>query len=200
MNLTDKQQRLFAFVKEKHGDQKRKYTGEPYYTHLLGVAEIVGRFVNGLTEIALCHDLLEDTTCATEELYSAMSSAGYKVSEQMIIMDGVVSLTNVYTKQAYPEMNRAKRKRLEACRLGAISVNAQNVKLADLIHNTQSIAKHDPDFAKVYLQEKVSILDKMRKGNINLFIECCHTLRQAQLSMQKHIKPPKQGRVISECV
>ena len=43
MELQERQWELFDFVKEQHQDHKRKYTGEPYYTHLLRVAEIVSQ-------------------------------------------------------------------------------------------------------------------------------------------------------------
>ncbi len=70
LELTERQWALFDYVKEMHGGQKRKYTGAPYYTHLLSVADRVEQYVqNGYeTEIALCHDLIEDTECSLADL------------------------------------------------------------------------------------------------------------------------------------
>ena len=34
-------EQLLEYVKQQHGDQERKYTGEPYHVHLTAVAEIV---------------------------------------------------------------------------------------------------------------------------------------------------------------
>lgn len=37
LQLNKQQSDLFDFVKKSHGDQKRKYTGEPYWNHLKNV-------------------------------------------------------------------------------------------------------------------------------------------------------------------
>jgi hypothetical protein len=42
------------------------------------------------------------------------------------------------------------------------------VKLADLISNTSSIARHDPAFARVYLAEKRELLTVLTRGNATL--------------------------------
>ncbi|MEO0828837.1 MAG: hypothetical protein AAFY03_00050 [Pseudomonadota bacterium] len=64
--------------------------------------------------------------------------------------------------------NRAARKAAEAQRLSQISPDAQTIKYADLISNTNSIVERDKGFAKVYLAEKDAILKVMRDGNPEL--------------------------------
>ena len=179
MILTERQEKLLQFVKEQHGEQVRKYTNEPYWTHLVSVAEIVSKYEPDGIEIALCHDLFEDTNCNEHHLLVHLQKMGYSFSERNIICKGVVDLTDVYTHEKYPSSNRNDRKRMEAERLGAISKLPQSVKYADLIDNTASIVKYDKGFAVKYLQEKIRVLDKMRNGNINLLIDCCHTLKNA---------------------
>ena len=174
-----KEHQLLEFVKHWHGDQVRKYTGEPYWHHLVNVAEMASIEPLGY-EIGLCHDLLEDTKCSYEILYSEMKNLGYSLTDRLNICNAVIELTDVYTKESC-ELNRAERKRKESDRLGTISKLAQSVKYADLIDNTKSIAKHDPKFAKVYLAEKRAILDNMRNGNIDLLIKCCWTLEEQGL-------------------
>lgn len=40
--ITDEmKERVLEFAKKAHGDQKRKYTGEPYWTHVKEVGDIV---------------------------------------------------------------------------------------------------------------------------------------------------------------
>lgn len=177
MELTERQARFLEFVKEQHGDQKRKYTFEPYWTHVYEVAEIVSAHEPKGIEIAFGHDLLEDTACTYDQLHQFLSRNGYSADEATFISDGVEELTDVYTHESHKDKNRKTRKRLEAERLGKISPLAQSVKYADLIHNMSSIVKEDKNFARTFMREKRDILNLMRAGNIDLLIECCHTLK-----------------------
>ena len=187
MELTKQQSELFEFVKGHHGDQVRKYTNEPYWHHLLDVAELTDQYVKdfGAIEIALCHDLLEDTECTWDLLREALLELSYNETQATLIADFVVHLSDHYTKEAYPQLNRARRKLFEAARLGATPYICQSVKYADLIDNTKSIVEHDHGFAKVYLSEKRDILRLMTRGNSDLFIECCYTLRSAELTIKE---------------
>lgn len=179
MTLTPQQSYLFDFVKHQHGDQVRKYTGEPYYNHLYAVAEIASQYEDGCIEVALCHDLFEDTKCDFNALYKAMTDIGYDAKFAYKTCTHVKELTDEFTHEAYPYYNRDKRKILEAKRLGAISYLAQTVKYADLINNTSSIVKYDHGFARKYLKEKERILEVMTTGNPLLFQICKETLIQA---------------------
>jgi (p)ppGpp synthase/HD superfamily hydrolase len=179
MELNDKQTMLFEFVKTKHKDQKRKYTGEPYFNHLYSVAEIVSVHEMGCIEIALCHDLFEDTDCTFNELYKKLTDIGYDRKESYDICSCVNELTDVFTSEEYPYLNRGKRKENEANRLGKISRISQTVKYADLIDNTSSITEHDKDFAKVYLKEKEAIIKVMNQGNQILYTMCKKVLEKA---------------------
>lgn len=183
MQLTERQEALLEFVKEEHGNQKRKYSDEPYWKHVVRVAEIANKYLKDGVEIAFCHDLLEDTACTEEQLYNQLISHGYPKNEASEIRDAVVELTDVYIKQNYPDLNRRERKKREAERLGKSSYIAQSVKYADLIDNTDSIVEGDPDFAKVYIREGTDILDKMREGNIHLLIDCCHAIKKAKMEL-----------------
>lgn len=183
MNLTERQETLLSFVKQHHEGQKRKHTFEPYWTHVYSVAEIVAEHEPRGIEIALCHDLIEDTECKLFELTNFLRENGYEQDEALFIEAGVKSLTDVYTSEAYPRINRKSRKSAEAERLGQIQPIFQSVKYADLIDNTGSIVEYDKSFAKVYLSEKIAILDQMRRGNIKLLIECCFTLQTAMKSL-----------------
>lgn len=172
MEWTPKQEELLAFVKIKHGDQKRKHTGEPYWTHLVSVASIVKPYASNGVEIALCHDLFEDTDCEENELRDFLINHSYQDSEADLILKGALELTDQYVPKNFPQINRKERKKLEAKRLGSISPLAQTVKYADLIDNTSSIVVQDPNFAKVYLHEKQDILNVMREGHPDLLKIC----------------------------
>jgi guanosine-3',5'-bis(diphosphate) 3'-pyrophosphohydrolase len=173
MQMTSRQLLLLDFVKEQHGAQKRKYTFEPYWTHVYRVAEIVAMYepILGI-EIALCHDLLEDTNCTSVELRHHLISIGYNHIECIDIVASVVDLTDVFTHEEYPHYNREKRKILEAERLATVRPISQSVKYADLIDNLDSIMPHDSGFGRLFLAEKVRILQGMRAGHPELLAMC----------------------------
>lgn len=180
------QRALLEFVKEKHGEQKRKYTHEPYWKHCYNVGSLVHSITNKnlLMEIGFCHDLFEDTECTPVELKAQLLKLEYKRFESDEIVQGVIDLTDVYTKDNYPTMNRSERKLNEAKRLATIYPEYQSVKLADLIDNSSTIVEYDKKFAVVYIKEKIQILDYMRNGNINLFIECCSIIHDARKELE----------------
>lgn len=162
---------LITFATKWHDGQLRKYTFEPYINHCIEVAEMAEVNNIGLGyEIGLFHDLLEDTLCSIEDIRNILFSM-YPKSDVDFIVDGVVSLTDIYIPAKFPDLNRLKRKTLEAERLADILPIYQSVKYCDLISNTKSIVFHDPKFAINYLAEKHSILALMNKGHIGLYHE-----------------------------
>jgi len=178
---------LFAFAALKHHGQVRKYTNEPYFNHLKAVARLADGKCRFGYEIGLCHDLFEDTDCTDFELIDALQRFGYSNPENRLIVKAVTELTDVFTTQDFNQLNRAKRKQLEADRLSTISYEAQTVKYCDLIDNTSSIVEHDKCFAKVYLAEKQTILKGMDKGNPEVYKKCKRVLKKALESVNKTI-------------
>ncbi|WP_221391232.1 HD domain-containing protein [Dyadobacter sp. NIV53] len=181
MVLEEKQWELFDFVKERHENQKRKYTGEPYYTHLLRVAEIVSQHSNDEMEIeiALCHDLLENTQCTKQELALKLIDIGYSLFPRSKVLKGVYDLTDHYTSGAYSMYDRKKRKELEAERMCDMQPFSQTVKYAEIIDNAKSIIEHDPEFAPVYLQEVLAYIDDIDEGDPQLYSKCRKVVKSA---------------------
>ncbi len=163
--------KLAQFAHLRHGKQVRKYNGAPYVTHLISVAVRVLEVDpdQDLTATALCHDLLEDTDCTKEALSTELLELGYAEEEVNRILGYVVELTDQFTSEQYPKLNRKNRKTLEANRLVSISPGAASVKLADLLDNMQSIAHSDRGFARVYFDEIGWFLPSLNKGNTQLF-------------------------------
>lgn len=179
MILSKKQEKLLDFVKEQHGDQKRRYTNKPYWTHVYNVAEHTARYEPEGIEAALCHDLLEDTACDRQQLMELLEQINYGKQEATSICNTVEQLTDQFTPEQYPEMNRLTRKAKEAERLGTVGYLAQSIKYADIIDNVLSIARFDEVFGRKYVPEKIDILNQMRGGHIHLLIECCSTIKWA---------------------
>ena len=184
IKLDLKQGLLLAYVIDKHGAQVRK-GGQPYWYHPLEVAKITLEHEPNCIEVALCHDLFEDTNCTFEDLFIEMITIGYDNSYAYEVCNDVQALTDVYTRKACPNMNRHERKTSEADRLSKASYRAITVKFADLIHNTESIMVHEPSFAKTYLKEKEYFLTRVDgKGNKKLNKNANNSLKAAVFMMK----------------
>jgi len=151
------------FARAAHAGHLRKYTGNPYHDHLAEVAGIVASVCTLQEAIAVAwlHDMVEDCGVSLQRIDELFGTT---------VAIGVSGLSDVETG------NRAERKAKSRERLAACSGWIQTIKCADLISNTSSIVKHDPDFAKVYLEEKRLLLGVMTKADPrlrNLAMEMC---------------------------
>jgi (p)ppGpp synthase/HD superfamily hydrolase len=163
------------FAREKHKDQKRKYTLEPYFVHLEEVANIV-REIGGSEEMiaaAYLHDVVEDQPVNLEEIYYLFG--GY-----------VAYLVGCLTDTSKPsDGNRRARKDKDLLHTADSNAEAKTIKLADLISNTRSIVEYDPDFARVYLREKERLLEVLQEGNSILFNQARDMLLQSILGLKQ---------------
>lgn len=152
--LTNKVKHAIAFAMKHHSPQFRQYTGEPYFNHLHRVADSVENLggTEDMIVAAWLHDVVEDTEVTLDVIHQ-------KFGPDVMLL--VEELTSKYTSEAYPEMNRPKRKHLEAIRLGTISAEAKLIKRCDISDNLTSIVIYDPSFAKIYLAEKAEVLMQM---------------------------------------
>lgn len=150
----------YTYAKYAHGDQRRKYTGEPYINHPVAVAKIV-MTTNPDCEMiaaAILHDVIEDTS----RTYEDIRDAGFMV--------GIANLVRELSDVSRPEDgNRATRKAMDRDHLAGISNRGKTIKLADCIHNSISITKYDPNFAKVYMREMQALIPLLSGGDEVLF-------------------------------
>jgi guanosine-3',5'-bis(diphosphate) 3'-pyrophosphohydrolase len=147
-----------AFATQAHEGQVRKYTGVPYIVHPIEVMEIVRTVAHddAMLAAALLHDVVEDTDITIEDVETEFGA-------------DVASLVSDLTDVSNPEDgNRKLRKALDREHSAKSSARAQTVKLADLISNSMDIVKHDPAFAKFYIQEKLLLLGVLTRGNQTL--------------------------------
>ncbi len=145
--------RAAKFAAAAHAKQTRKWTGVPYFTHVEAVARRVAALPGSDTTMvaaAYLHDTLEDTATTYAEL---VTEFGPEVANL------VLELTDVFTPEAYPHLNRKARKALECARLATVSTRAKSIKLADVADNAADIATTAPaGFARVWLAEKAALL------------------------------------------
>jgi (p)ppGpp synthase/HD superfamily hydrolase len=158
----DLEARALAFAKTAHESigQARKYTGEPYIVHPIAVAEIV-RSVPHTPEMiaaAYLHDVVEDTPVTIEEIRTAFG-------------DKVAELVDWLTDVSGPgDGNRRKRRELDLKHTARAPPDAKTIKLADLIDNSLTIAKHDRrGFWPVYRREKLALLEVLKDGDQTLW-------------------------------
>lgn len=168
-NRKDRLDKFKEFVKECHGDQVRKYTGEPYWHHFEGIEKASNGFgthwIEGNEEIIWGHDLLEDTDCTQKMLEDKLVELEYPLELVHLIVNSILELTDVYTTKEYPKLNRKKRKILESERLSKISSISQSIKYLDIENNLISIKEHDPDFFGTFFREVSDNLRVMKSGN-----------------------------------
>jgi (p)ppGpp synthase/HD superfamily hydrolase len=172
---------LTHWVKSMHEGQIIKCTGEPYFNHLLAVAEMAAPASPFGYEVGLCHDLLEKTLTSQNELHHALIRFGYQAKEASGIVSQVVELTDVFTKAAYPHLKKTIRKAKEEERLATISVGAQTVKYADLVYNIGWVVEFDSAHAARYLEKKKKLLAAMHSGDQALHAKALQMISDAQI-------------------
>lgn len=176
MSTLDQVADALRFAVLRHDGQRRKYTNEPYVTHLIAVARKVDVMCYGdvdMVKAALCHDVLEDTETTYEELAEAI---GYVAASYVLLL----------TDSGHEKGNRATRKAIDRERLRNSPTPVKSIKLADLIDNTASIVERDPDFAKVYLAEKRAMLEALELGNPTLLSEARQMLEDGEAKLAEH--------------
>lgn len=170
MKTLETRAKEFASYHHARINQRRKYTGEPYITHPEAVAEIV-RAVPHTEEMlaaAWLHDTVEDTEATFAEVEAMFGVEVCCLVEQ---------LTDV--SSAHDGL-REHRKEMDRRHMERASPAAKTVKLADLIHNSESIVRMNPKFAKVYLEEKRELLKVLKEGDPILYAKASELLGASQ--------------------
>jgi (p)ppGpp synthase/HD superfamily hydrolase len=178
-------QKVRQFAAEAHGEQKRKYTPEPYIVHPARVADLCAQYTEDITVLcaALLHDVLEDTPTTEAQIRDFLSPImdPAKVDKTLKM---VVELTDVYVWEKFKHLNRESRKAMERTRMETISADAQTIKYADILDNCKEIVKHDQHFAWVFLNECLKLMRVLKKGNETLRARTMDALDQNLLILR----------------
>ena len=150
------------FAKEKHQGQVRKYTGEPYFNHL---AEVVAISMSVGWHAALIHP---DKFMAVAWLHDVVEDCDFNPFELDIRFGHEVAHGVWFLSDLDKEGNRKTKKESYRNKLARAPGWIQTIKCADIISNCSTIAKLDPEFAKIYLPEKILLLDVMDKADDRL--------------------------------
>lgn len=161
MDLEKMEQKAFDFAEQAHGSQKRKYTEEPYIEHLKRVAEKVKSVPHSPAMVcaAFLHDVLKHTEVSPKTIRK-------RFGKDVALL--VEELTDEFTKNEYPHLNRRWRKKKETERMANMNWGAQTIKLADIIDNLPGVVKHDLIFAKTYVREIETLIANLQDGDATL--------------------------------
>ena len=171
--------RAIAFAVQAHMGQDRKYSKIPYIAHPINVMQIV-RTVSDDEDMlvaAVLHDVVEDTPITIEAIFEEFGDRAGRL---------VADLTDVSKPE---DGNRKLRKQLDKEHTAAAHADAKTVKLADLIHNAESITAADVDFSVVFMREKEALLEVLKEGDAGLWERARQTLQNYQESLlQEQLK------------
>jgi GTP pyrophosphokinase len=130
--------RAYVFSMKAHGSQSRA-SGDPYFSHPLGVAEILTRLKLDSASIitGLLHDTVEDTEATLEEIEGLF---GKEIGQ---LVDGVTKLSRLELQSDHTKHAENFRKLVLAM---SNDIRVLLVKLADRLHNMQTVNFiKDPD-------------------------------------------------------
>ncbi len=162
--------RAINYAVRAHMGQDRKYSKIPYIAHPINVMQIVRTVTDdeAMLVAAVLHDVVEDTSITSDEIYSEF---GERVG------DLVADLTDVSRPE---DGNRTYRKSMDCEHTAKAHADAKTIKLADLIHNAESIIINDPHFAIIFMREKEALLEVLKEGNTRLWERAQQTLQRFQ--------------------
>ena len=169
--------RAIRFATEAHEriDHRRKYNNLSYTVHLGQVAEIAATVTDDeeMISAAWLHDVVEDTPATLEDIEREFGSS-------------VAILVRELTDISKPsDGNRAERKAIDKRHLAKASGRAQTIKLADLIDNCKDITKHDPRFARVYVNEMNALLRVLVNADEGLMSRARSTMEKSVSQLEK---------------
>src|SRR5690554_4347643 len=142
-------ERAYRFAVNAHQGQKR-FSGELYITHPLGVATILAELELDLDTIVagLLHDVVEDTEVTLEEIENEFGS------EIAQLVDGVTKLSKLEYKSKEERQAENLRKMFMAM---AKDIRVLLIKLADRTHNMRTLKYLSPMKQRSISQETLEI-------------------------------------------
>ena len=142
-------ERAWDYARDAHDGQVRE-SGEPYFDHPVAVAFILADMNLDPNTIAagLLHDVIEDTGGSYEEISQVFGS------EIATLVDGVTKLSRMDFKSREEQQAESLRKMFVAM---AKDIRVILIKLADRLHNMQTLDFSPPDKQKRVAGETLEI-------------------------------------------
>lgn len=175
-------ERAFEMGRKAHEGQTRQ-SGEPYFNHPIAVADImIGLGADRDSIVAsLLHDTVEDTPLTLLDIHDAFG-------------DNVATLVDGATKLMETETNPSMDEKIETLRkiftYMEKDVRIMVIKLADRLHNMQTLKFRNPEKQKAVAKETldvyVKIADRLCMRDLrNDLAELCYEILEPEIN--KHI-------------
>ena len=141
-------EKAYSYAQSAHENQKRN-SGEPYFYHVVEVAKNCASLGGDATTIAgaLLHDTIEDTTVTEDDIRTAFGE------EILFLVSGVTKLGTL-KYQGVERHVESMRKFFIAL---AEDIRVLIIKLADRLHNIQTLAHVRPDKQKRIAVETIGV-------------------------------------------
>ena len=153
--MNDRIEKAYEFAKEKHKDQKRKFSGEDYITHLENTANILLEMDETAETddfiAALLHDVVEDTPTSLKEIGQSFGN------EVMVLVEELTTDVGKKKKPVYL-----------SGRINKMSDRAFTIKLCDRLDNVIGLNSNlvPIEFVTRYMEEtKFIIINLDREMN-----------------------------------
>lgn len=187
-------ERAFALGQKAHLGQKRK-SGEPYFTHPVAVAHILADLGGDRDTIiaGLLHDTVEDTPITIDEIERAF---GPCVAQ---LIDGVTKLENVDVADK-PGLDQQIETLRKMFTLMQKDVRIMVIKLADRMHNMQTIGFRSPEkqlkVARETMDVYVKIADRLCMRDMQNALEslCLAVLEPETHARLQHMRTERESR------
>lgn len=152
---TKKEKEAWRFALEAHRDQKRKFSGEPYFTHVRKVMGYVKQYDNKeyLAVAALLHDTVEDIEEITIE--DIRNKFGKKVASLVKELTSKDKHVKLMGKTDYL-----------VDKMFSMSDDALFIKLCDRLQNISDHYSASPKFRKKYYKETKEIIETLRRERV----------------------------------
>jgi len=145
----------FDLCLEVHAGQLRK-SGDPYVTHPIAVALMLAKMQAGpdVLAAALLHDALEDTPLTLKKVEEQFSPAA------AALIDGLTKLDDEAIRQ-HPTLDEEIESLRKMVLLMQEDVRIMVIKLADRLHNMQTVAFLPPERQITFAQETMDVYVKI---------------------------------------
>lgn len=182
----------YEFAKKAHEGQKRK-TGEDYIQHPLHTALILAQIGLASKSISagLLHDIPEDTSTTQDEIKEKFGE------EIAFIVDGVTKLGRIKLRERREELDLENLRKIFLAMASDIRVVL--IKLADRLHNMETLAIHTPEKQKKIAMETLEIFapiaNRLGIGEIKEKLEdlCFRYLDEKHYALAKKIEEEEYG-------
>lgn len=188
-----------AFCIYAHKGQKRKYTGEPYASHPIAVANMVAQYCDIAREepstkikmicAALLHDVLED--CPQVDAEELEAKFGRSIKDYVYWLSapskGLSAGPGGYSREHRKQVDHA----FLACAPGEVLV----IKACDILHNSESIMLNDKGFGPVYIRE---VTDLYLRISAKIKYDAVDRAYHRMLEKYKHLISPSEQKKTGE--